>query len=743
MGAHIMSGYLSLDLETSIQSKIVQLNDRKKRVADVHWGSWKDPRNDFYTIIYGDHPAKIKLLHKKKGFKRHLPFRLRRKLQDTHTIIGTNLKFDLGYIWNDKAFQKWLIKGGKIWDIQVARYLLTGQRHSFPSLAELQKIYLGIKTKKDRISYVFSKNIGADKIIAAKDRCPRLWKLYCEYGIEDGRTPMLIMQKQVKLAKAKNMLPIIKLYNEYLLALTMIETNGLPIDIPQAEKRYQEFTDLMIQNLKKAEELAKKYWTDERLPVLNLQSPQHASVILFGGEIPCKVRRGTGVIIKSGDNKGKEKTKIMVERVYVKGFGLPDFHSNKTKTGYYQTGEDVINHIYANSKNEAAKTYCKFRKTATGYKQKISTYLNAFLYKSVNGVVYPNYNNTETITSRLSASQPNVQNIPKHGEFYKLIQGLIIAPPGWTCCQIDFSQLETYCRALLTREQTLIADLISGKDFHVQNMAWGYGLSYEEGYKLSKIDEVPEWKEKRSGAKAVTFGEAYGQMPESMAARTGWPQEVIEKIYSNMYENYPGLVEFDKEVINCVQQSSIISKKSQLPEKMTKGTKDAKGMGRKFNGDMEVLPIRARDKKSYSYEYNEPRHVGYYQSPTGKLYSFEEYGSRKKDGDIFRYFKPTQMKNYAMQGTAGDIQALTTVAMFQFLLRNPDKVKIVNEIHDSKWFLIKNEYVSCIVPKLCAIMCNVRQLLDKRFGLKIDFEFKADAEIGPNFADLITFKQAA
>ncbi len=736
-----MVKYLSFDLETSIQYKLVDFEGKKRRVKDTHWGSWKDPRNDFYTIIYGNHPNRIKLLHKKNGFKRKLPFRLRLQLLNNPVIVGTNLKFDLCYIWNNSEFKAWMKRGGKIWDIQVARYLLSGQRHSFPSLAELQKLYLGIKTKKDRISYLFSKQIGANEIIAARNRCPRIWKLYTQYGIEDGRTPLLIMQQQFRQAKAEGMLPIIQLYNEYLLGLCMIETNGLTIDIPQAEIRLQEFTQAMINSLRKAEEIVKQYWTDDRLPMLNLQSPTHASVILFGGHIKCKVTRGTGVIIQSGPNKGKEKTKKMDEMVEVKGFQLSDMHSNKTKTGYYQTGEEVINNIYKNSKNEIAKTYCRFRREASAYKQKISTYLNAFLFKSVNGLVYPNYNNTETITSRLSASQPNVQNIPKHGEFYKLIQGLIIAPPGWTCVQIDFSQLEVYCRALLSGAQSLISDLISGVDFHVQNMCWGEGITYEEGYRLSKIEEVPEWKAKRSQAKPISFGEAYGQMPESMSDRTGIPLQIVQQIYKQMQENYPELVEFESAVVHEVQGSAVVCKKQDLPEKMTKGNKDSKGMSRKFNGEMELLPIRARDKKTFSFNWQEPRHVGFYKSLTGKKYSFEEYGSIKKDGGIFRYFKPTQMKNYAMQGTAGDVQAITTVGMLSFLLDNEDKVRIVNEIHDSKWFIVKNEHLVDIIPKLCAIMSNASTLLMERFKVKIEFDFKCDAEYGPNFAEMQGFQQ--
>ncbi len=738
-----MPGYLSLDTETSVSYEIIQVQNKNKRIPYPDKSlssSWRLPQNDFYTLIYATHPDNVKLLHKKQGFKRRLPFRLRQLLKQTHTIIGTNLKFDLGYIWHDAAFQQWLLNGGKVWDIQLVRYLLSAQRHAFPSLAEMQKIYLGIKTKKDRISYLFSKCIDAKEIIAARNRCKRVWKLYCEYGIEDGRTPMLIMKKQYAEAKSRGMLLIIELYNQYLLALTMMETNGLHIDIAQTEERYKDFSLKVVDYLRQAEEKVKHFWNDPRLPKFNVQSRTHASAILFGGEISSSWQEPTDRVYKSGDRKGQVVFKTVKGKIKVEGFGLPKLFTSKNKDGSYKTDNPVIHKIYEECKNEEAKEYCKLLKLSAAYKQKLSLYLNAFLYKSFNGVVYPNFNNTEVITGRLSSSNPNLQNLVKHGEFFKLIQGLIKAPEGWVCVQIDFSQLETYVRAWLSGDHNLTQDLLNGKCFHTQNVAWGEGISYEEAYDLCKIKKIKEWDEKRSKAKAITFGEAYGQMPESMVARSGLPLEIIQQIYKCMEENYPDTVTYIEKVQKEVEKSATLSRKSDLPEKYTRGTNDKKGFARKFYNGIEVLPIRERDKKTYTYDYEELRHVGYYQSPTGKVYAFEEFGSRKKDGTVYRYFKPTQMKNYALQGGAGDIQGMTTVALFTGLLKHPDKIKLVNEVHDSKWFYIKKEYLDLMLYKVHTIITSVRQLLDERFKIKIDFEFKADIEVGETFADMQPYK---
>jgi DNA polymerase I-like protein with 3'-5' exonuclease and polymerase domains len=743
-------GYLSLDTETNIPYEEVQipLTGKKNagkyktvRIKTVLESSWKDPNNDIYTFIYADHPDRVHVLHSKSGFKRKLPFRIINKLKTAHTIIGANLKFDLGYIWHDPNFQQWLKKGGKIWDVQLAAYLLSAQRWLYPSLAEMEKYYLGIKTKVNAISGLFKRLIGPQEIINRRKERRLWWKAYTHYCPNDGRTPMLIMKKQYKEAKARGMLPIIELYNKYLLFLTMMEVNGLVVDIPNTEKLFREYSLEKIRYLELATNMVKELWQDPRLPELNLNSDHHLSAILFGGDIKYTYVKGTGEFVKTKNspNYGKEKTKKTEGTIRVDGFGIDTRLSTETKKkGVYQTSKDVIERIYKHSKNEKAKEYCGYIKESHKYDHMISTYLNALLFKSVDGIVRPNFNNTAVVTSRLSCSAPNAQNFPAHGEFGEVIPKLLVAPEGWSCVNIDFSQLETFNRAQVTEDPTLIADLESGKCFHTQNMAWGYGLTYEEGYKLAKIDKVPEWDEKRAGAKAVTFGEAYGQMPESMAERTGWDKSIIEKIYANMYETYPMLQEWDKRVAMEVEKSSKICTKDGVSEKYSKEG-STKGIPRRFHNGIELLPIRQRDRKSYKFDYNEYRHIGYYRAITGMVLSFQEFGSVKKDDTIYRYYKPTQMKNYPMQSLAGNCQAITSVEMFQLLLRHPDKVKIVNEVHDSKWFLIKNEYISRILPKLCSIMENTSQLLQRDFGIPILVNFRVEAKIGKNFSEMEPF----
>ena len=213
-----MTNFMVFDLETSISK-------------GPHGPAAKDPSNDFYTVIYGVSADNVLVEHLAGGFKRSLPVGASAALKMADVIIGHNLPFDLSYIWKTPEMHSFLCAGGQVWDTQIAEYLMSGQRHSFASLGELQEIYLGVKTKDTHISALYKKGIGADDILAAKERCPRLFKIYDAYSKEDGVSTMKVFQKQYKRAKELGMLDVIKLYNNYMLCLVNVQNTGITVDL--------------------------------------------------------------------------------------------------------------------------------------------------------------------------------------------------------------------------------------------------------------------------------------------------------------------------------------------------------------------------------------------------------------------------------------------------------------------------------------------------------------------------------
>ena len=470
-------------------------------------------------------------------------------------------------------------------------------------------------------------------------------------------------------------------------------------------------------------------WTT-RLGPFNVNSPKDKSAILFGATYQLKIKVQDGTF-----KNGNPKYKAAVENVVIKGFGLPlSLTEESAIKGRYKTGSDIIEKIYHTSKNEQAKEYCRLQRLAMTYNKMCSTYLDPFLELSIDGLLYPNYNNTMTITSRLSSSKPNLQNVPSKGDMLLPIQGQLVAPEGWVCVSADYSQLEIYVSAYLANDPQLTEDLLSGVDFHVKRLSYAEDMDYETVYRLCKVDRVPEWETKRTHAKTISYQKAYGASPKSLAKTTGLDEEVIKRIFEREDVEYPQVAEFNKRVMDQVNSTKELSYAKNLPKLKKVGGKE----GKKFVCGLELLPII--NGEDIRYDPDEYRHVGYYNAVTGKRYSFEEIGRIDFRGNLKRGFSTTQTKNYHVQGTASDVQAASSAALLPLLWKNKDKVRMVNEIHDSKWFVVKKEYLDKVLPIIKRVMEDVPGNFKKYLKVDMPFKIPVDFEVGANFAETESYE---
>lgn len=690
------------DLETSI-------ND------EIHGASGKSKLNDFYTLIYGTSPDAVIVEHKEKGFNRdasHI-------FNNCDLLIGHNLPFDCSYILDQ--FKTYIVSGGCIWDTQYAEYLLSGQRHTMASLAELQTIYLGEKYKRDRISALYKKGIGADKILSARNRCHRLFKEYEFYCYEDGSTTLNIFKQQYVKAKKCGMLSIISMYMKFLSSLILMQSEGLLVDRIKCESTLRDFKVKALEHMSNAEKLAATHWNDERLPKFNIQSPAHKSAVLFGGTIKCKVKREIGYT-----KKGDIKTKLFEEEVEVKGFGVNKGLTAETSVkGRYVTDTSVVNKIYNECGNKDAVEYCKQQKLAMNYNKMCSTYLEAFLNLSMSDILYPNFNHALTATGRLSSSNPNMQNIPSHGDMGDVLQGQFIAPEGYVCVSIDYSQLEIYIVAWLSGDQSLTNDLLIGTDMHIKRLSYAENKTYDEVYKLCKIDKVPGWDEKRSKAKTISYQKAYGASVKSLARTTKLTEETVQRIFDLEDEEYFKVKEFNDEVEKTAKQLRLPSLSRHFPAVKKKGGKN----GKRFNkhGE-ELLPIY-NDQEEMTFT-NEVRTYGVYDSITGRKFTFEEFG-RLKNNRVTKGLSKPQLMNYPIQGSAGDVVAAAVAELGLYVLSSNGQVKMVNTIHDSVWFYIKKNSLALHVYNICTIMKSPKLLIRK-----LPFEIPVEVKTGDNFGNM-------
>lgn len=112
-----------------------------------------------------------------------------------------------------------------------------------------------------------------------------------------------------------------------------------------------------------------------------------------------------------------------------------------------------------------------------------------------NGRLHPSFKSYHTITGRLSAGDPNVQQIPRD----TFIRGIVGGRKGWTFLEADFSQIELRLAAHYSQDRTLLRIFTSGRDPHM-----------ETAMQITGKLERDITSEERKKAKSVNFGFLYG-----------------------------------------------------------------------------------------------------------------------------------------------------------------------------------------------------------------------------------------
>lgn len=700
---------LGIDWETSIGT-------------GVHGSDPKDPSNDIYTVIAGDRPDNVHVKHFPNGCNRITGI----DYTKYDLLVAHNASFDIAYIWNDPKFQEFLQKGGKIWCTAQAEYFLSAQRHNYPALAELQLKYLKEKTKESRISKLFDKGIDGGKIIAAKHTHKRLWALYNKYAKDDVVSMLKIFSLQYRAVKAAGMLNIITMHQKALLAVITMHTNGMKLDLIRCENTLRDFKIKSMKYLKEATDLVSPLW-DERLGEFNINSPKDKSAMLFGGTFKVKVRKEDGLY-----KNGNVKYTTVQESVHIKGFGLPKDLSKEGKIeGQFSTGEKVINNLARKAPNATALKYARLQQKAMQYSKMCSTYLQQFLKFNVDGILYPTFNTTTTISGRLSGKKPNMQNIPASGDMSDAIQSCLVAPEGWICLSIDFSQLEPFVTALISGDKKLTQDLVSGVCLHCRAVSWiprlSEGKTYDEIYQLAVVEKHPDWVLKRKKAKGVNFKRAYGGGAKSLAEAEDLDIEDVKAVFAGQEEEYHEHARFLKSIYDNLGRTERVSRAIDY------ATTDRKGM--KFNNGLELLPIFERGNTDAQYRADEYRKYDVYTEMTGRKYSFLQTGQIDKWGRLHKRYSTTETRNYFIQGTAADVMQMASCELFDYCLKNKD-VKLVRQIHDEAGFYVKKDTASVHIPKICAIMSSTREHFKKYLGMNIPFDFRVEAKVGTNFANL-------
>jgi DNA polymerase-1 len=221
-----------------------------------------------------------------------------------------------------------------------------------------------------------------------------------------------------------------------------------------------------------------------------------------------------------------------------------DPKAKKTKTGQYQTGEDVLLSLAA--KSDIVRDILDFRQL-----QKLkSTYVDA-LPQMVNpktGRVHTSYNQAVAATGRLSSVNPNLQNIPIRTERGREVRKAFIPrDSGHTIVSADYSQIELRIIAEISKDANMMQAFINNLDIHTATAANVYGIG---------LDEVTS--DQRRNAKAVNFGIIYGQSAFGLSQSLGIPRKEAAEIIEQYFIQFAGIKQYMSDTMNFARENGYV-----------------------------------------------------------------------------------------------------------------------------------------------------------------------------------------
>ncbi|HVW95406.1 MAG TPA: DNA polymerase I [Mucilaginibacter sp.] len=399
---------------------------------------------------------------------------------------GQNLKFDILMLkWYDIEVQ------GELFDTMMAHYIIDPDtRHNMDILSE---------------NYLNYKPVSITELIGAKGknqgsmRDVEIEKIK-DYAAEDADITLQLRNVfEPKLKEVESEKLINEVEHPLIYVLADIEYEGVRID----HDTLKEFSKELETDIAKLEKTVY-----EKAGVrFNIASPKQLGEVLF--------------------------EKLML-----------DPKAKKTKTGQYQTGEDILMSLA--SKSDIVRDILDYRQL-----QKLkSTYVDA-LPQMVNpktGRVHTSYNQAVAATGRLSSTNPNLQNIPIRTERGREVRKAFIPrDENHIIVSADYSQIELRIIAEISKDANMMDAFVKNLDIHTATAANVYGVG---------LDQVSS--DQRRNAKAVNFGIIYGQSAFGLSQSLGIPRKEAAEIIENYFLQFPGIKNYMSDTMNFARENGYV-----------------------------------------------------------------------------------------------------------------------------------------------------------------------------------------
>ena len=389
------------------------------------------------------------------------------------TVIGQNLKYDINVL---KKYS--MIFKNRIEDTMLMSYVLSSSgKHDMDTLSSK---FLDHKP----ISYESVAGKGKDQISFADVEISKA----VEYACEDADLTFLLYQKLSTLLKKDKKL--LKIYTEIEIKLMLIIADMEYIGVSLNNKELSKQSQNLANRIEKIEKSIYKISGRE----FNISSPKQIQEIFY------------------------DELKLPILK--------------KTPNRQPSTNEDVMSQLAEDHElPNLVLSYRNLLKLKNTYTDKLGDQVS-----DISNRLHTSYNQTITITGRLSSSSPNLQNIPIRTDDGKKIRSAFIPREGYKLFSADYSQIELRIMAHLAKDPAMIESFLTGEDIHSSTAR-----------KVFNIKDEPS-SDQRRAAKAINFGLIYGISAYGLAKQLKIDNVEAKGIIDTYFAKYKRVKEFMEEL---------------------------------------------------------------------------------------------------------------------------------------------------------------------------------------------------
>ena len=399
------------------------------------------------------------------------------------TVIGQNFKYDINVLKKYSITFK-----NSIEDTMLMSYILNSNgRHDMDTLA------LKFLDHKP-ISYESVAGKGKDQISFADVEITKA----TQYACEDADLTFLIFQKlDSMLKKDKKLLKVYKdIEIKLMLIIAYMEYIGVSIDDQELKRQSLSLS-------KRIDKIENKIYKISGRE-FNISSPKQIQEIFY------------------------DELKLPILK--------------KTPKGQPSTNEDVMTQLAEDHElPNLILAYRNLLKLKNTYTDKLGDQVS-----DISNRLHTSYNQTITLTGRLSSSSPNLQNIPIKTDDGKKIRSAFIPREGYKIFSADYSQIELRIMAHLADDPAMIDSFMTGEDIHSSTAR-----------KVFNIKNEPSSDERRA-AKAINFGLIYGISAYGLARQLKIDNIEAKNIIDTYFAKYKRVKEFMEELKESANKNEYV-----------------------------------------------------------------------------------------------------------------------------------------------------------------------------------------